>query len=130
VTLLRAIGRNALVWCLTWGGLGVLWIFSGKSTGDVMGGSEMWPFMAIGGSILGIPHGALYGMPRHWIIPFASRPIAEASNTRRRMIAGSYGAAAGGLPWLLFQPALGAFLLGLGIITAAAIPGSVYAAER
>ena len=129
MTLLRAIGRNALVWSLTWGGLGVLWIFSGESTGDVMGGSEMWAFMAIGGCILGIPHGALYGMLRHWIIPFTSRPVAEASNTRRRMIAGAYGAAAGGLPWLLFQPALGAFLLGLGFITAAAFPGSGYAAE-
>ena len=45
MTLLRAIGRNALVRSVTWGALGVLWIFSGKSTGDVMGGSEMWPFM-------------------------------------------------------------------------------------
>ena len=130
MTLLRAIGRNALVWSLTWGGLGVLWIFSGESTGDVMGGSEMWAFMAIAGCILGIGHGALYGMLRHWIIPFTSRPIAEASKTRRRMIAGTFGAAAGGLPWLLFQPALAAFLLGLGFITAAAFPGNGYAAEQ
>ena len=109
--------------------LGVLWMFSGPSTGDVMGGSEMWPFMAVGGCVLGIGHGALYGILRHTVNPF-NVTVTGASNKRRRMIAGAYGAAAGGLPWLLFQPALAAFLAGLGFITAAAFPGSGYAADR
>jgi hypothetical protein len=113
------IARGSLLWAAAWGALGSLWMFGGPSTGDVMGGSEMWPLVMGAGVLLGAAHGAVYAALRRWVIVDFNADVLR----RRRIRAGIYGMFAAGVPWLIVQPGLALFLAILGFLTAAAFPG-------
>ncbi|MEX2284382.1 MAG: hypothetical protein WEE89_17975 [Gemmatimonadota bacterium] len=122
-TLARAMGRSALAWGVAWTLLGASCALGPESTGDVMGGREMWPLMAGLGAVGGLLLGAVYALSRRFLIPFGTRRPGERLGLRGRVIAGIYGAVLLALSFMFVSPVGGLIFAVFGFITAVVFPG-------